>query len=188
MIILDIIDNLYVFLLDPENLAKLINAALHIVIALGTGLIDSIPRLLGAQATLIKKVVDNFMATDWGQVGKDIVDGLLEGLKKAWESITNWFGNAWDNLFGGRKVEVEAEVYERDADGSHRNGLRYVPYDGYIAELHKGERVLTAEESRAYNEGRNISVVQNIYSSAKTAADLMREAKWEQDRAVFGLV
>jgi tape measure domain-containing protein len=35
-------------------------------------------------------------------------------------------------------------------DGSHANGLSYVPYDGYIAELHRGERVLTAEESRAY--------------------------------------
>ena len=26
--------------------------------------------------------------------------------------------------------------------------MAYVPYDGYIAELHKGERVLTAEEAQ----------------------------------------
>lgn len=31
--------------------------------------------------------------------------------------------------------------------GSHSEGLAYVPFDGYIAELHKGERVLTAEEN-----------------------------------------
>lgn len=36
-------------------------------------------------------------------------------------------------------------------DGSHANGLAYVPHDGYVAELHEGERVLTAEENRAYN-------------------------------------
>ena len=35
-------------------------------------------------------------------------------------------------------------------DGSHAGGLRFVPYDGYVAELHAGERVLTAEEARAY--------------------------------------
>lgn len=32
-------------------------------------------------------------------------------------------------------------------DGSHADGLANVPYDGYIAELHKGERVLTAEDN-----------------------------------------
>lgn len=38
-------------------------------------------------------------------------------------------------------------------DGSHKNGLKNVPYDGYIAELHKGERVLTAPENQGYNAG-----------------------------------
>lgn len=36
-------------------------------------------------------------------------------------------------------------------DGSHANGLANVPFDGYIGELHKGERVLTAEENKDYN-------------------------------------
>ena len=31
-------------------------------------------------------------------------------------------------------------------NGSHASGLDYVPFDGYIAELHKGERVQTANE------------------------------------------
>lgn len=32
--------------------------------------------------------------------------------------------------------------------GSHAGGLDYVPYDGYLAELHKGETVLTASEAK----------------------------------------
>ena len=36
-------------------------------------------------------------------------------------------------------------------DGSHADGLYRVPYDGYVAELHRGERVLTSGEADAYN-------------------------------------
>ncbi|AYV94392.1 Tail tape measure protein, TIGR01760 family [Fusobacterium necrophorum subsp. funduliforme] len=34
-------------------------------------------------------------------------------------------------------------------DGSHAGGLPYVPFNGYIAELHRGERVLTKEENES---------------------------------------
>ena len=36
------------------------------------------------------------------------------------------------------------------ADGSHAAGLSYVPFDGYLAQLHRGEMVLTALEAKAY--------------------------------------
>ncbi|MCD5001179.1 hypothetical protein IV487_01710 [Enterococcus saccharolyticus] len=39
----------------------------------------------------------------------------------------------------------------RRIHGSHADGLAYVPFDGYNAILHKGERVLTAEENKAYS-------------------------------------
>lgn len=42
---------------------------------------------------------------------------------------------------------------ETKVDGSHKTGLNYVPYDGYIAELHKGERVLTADENQSFAGG-----------------------------------
>lgn len=39
--------------------------------------------------------------------------------------------------------------------GSHANGLPWVPFDGYLAMLHKGERVLTAGQNRQYTINNN---------------------------------
>ena len=44
----------------------------------------------------------------------------------------------------------DAVAKMKGIDGSHADGLAYVPRDNYIAQLHLGERVLTAEENRAY--------------------------------------
>ncbi len=40
-------------------------------------------------------------------------------------------------------------------------GMANVPYDNYLALLHKGERVLTAEENRQYGEDNNRNIVYN---------------------------
>lgn len=58
-------------------------------------------------------------------------------------------------------------------DGSHADGLSYVPFDGYRAELHRGERVLTAEENLAYQTPTNIAVF-TPQNNNKEVADLLR--------------
>lgn len=40
-----------------------------------------------------------------------------------------------------------------NADGSHKTGLDYVPYDDYVAVLHKGEMVLPADDAADYRSG-----------------------------------
>jgi len=39
--------------------------------------------------------------------------------------------------------------------GRHANGLPWVPYDGYLSVLHRGERVMTARENRQYTYNNN---------------------------------
>ena len=59
-------------------------------------------------------------------------------------------GKAWDKnqyqIKNGQAVKI---------NGSHANGLANVPFNGYVAELHKGERVLTASENKNYNSTTN---------------------------------
>lgn len=41
-----------------------------------------------------------------------------------------------------------------ETDGSHAMGLDYVPFDNYLAQLHEGESILTAEEARVWRDFR----------------------------------
>lgn len=44
---------------------------------------------------------------------------------------------------------------ELHLDGSNEKGLDYVPFDGYLSELHEGEGILTAEENRIWQRFKN---------------------------------
>jgi len=60
-------------------------------------------------------------------------------------------------------------------DGSHADGLSFVPFDGYTAELHKGEAVLTAQENKAYQQGSsnsNAGLVEELRSLRAQVASL----------------
>ncbi|WNF06384.1 phage tail tape measure protein [Brevibacillus borstelensis] len=67
------------------------------------------------------------------------------------------------------------------ADGNHYHGIEYVPRDGYTARLHKGERVLTAQENREYSGGGGKSggkpfVINIANMSVREEADIERIA------------
>jgi hypothetical protein len=66
--------------------------------------------------------------------------------------MTGQYGAYSSALNGGQKDS--AAITDGSAvtvlNGSHASGLGYVPFDGYVAQLHKGEAVLTASENKAY--------------------------------------
>lgn len=79
--------------------------------------------------------------------GQDTAQGLIDGLAAKESALYAKAKNMADEV---SRILSEAYAASGDVDGSHAAGLAYVPYDGYIAELHQGERVLTAKEAQAY--------------------------------------
>lgn len=165
-------------------------AAWDAIVSIFSGWYDYFKGLFDQIGNIFSTIGDVFR-----DIGGKAIEALKNGIAAAWDGLTGWFNSLWDGLFGNRTADVTINktVNEtvntskgRSVNGSHRLGLNYVPFDGYIAELHKGERVLTAEQARKKDIGAgNITVVQNIYSQAKSAAELMREARNAQRKAVL---
>lgn len=78
------------------------------------------------------------------------------------EVISSWqrmFGT-WERWTPPKKrvmVEYSEPIGPPKANGSHYNGLSYVPFDGYNARLHEGERVLTAKENKEYTDSKALN-------------------------------
>lgn len=103
--------------------------------------------------------------------------------------------SAMQSFFAGRsigvKIKATIEAAKQAASGSHANGLDYVPYNGYIAELHKGERVLTKQENVRYNKGegnaRGNGDTFIFYNTQPNPYEYARQQKKAKRELLFGV-
>lgn len=94
-----------------DNAPKLIDTALYLITRLAVGLVQAIPTLVVNIPKIIEAIVAAFMAFQWLNLGKQLIDGVANGVKKAGESMAtaakNTFSKFKSKLAG---VEVASEL------------------------------------------------------------------------------
>lgn len=177
-----------------------ITSILSNIVSSFTGKFSSIgSKVTSALKGIKTKVVSwgSEMVSKFLSIGKDLIKGMWDGIsnKAEWlkDQITGLgskITNAVKKLFGiSSPSKVFAEIGGYMAEGlgvGWANEIDAVKKD-IEGDLDFG--TVSTEKSTlgtiASGSGSNITVVQNIYSKAQTAADLLREAKWQQERAVL---
>ena len=111
-----------------------------------SGVVEGVIALINGDVEGFVDSVTNLLTTLIGSmlgIGKDIFNALWDGFKNVWSNISTWVSDkvSWltDKLAFWRSGSNEMKT-----NGSHASGLPVVPYDGYVATLHRGETVMSA--------------------------------------------
>lgn len=187
----EIVSNIVETLIDlaPE----LIVSAIEIISQLVVGLIGAIPLILKAIPDIINKLKEKFADYDWSSIGKNIMEGIKNGIKNMVQNLVNTVKEAAKNLlnsakkalgigspskefakvgeFMGEGLDIGMKRSFRDAAHDMKNELSNLPM--------KASATLSAAsgsgQSKAYNFG---AVSFNVYAhEGQDARSLAREVE-----------
>lgn len=178
-----------------ENLPQMLDTAGQMLIAFVEGVSEHLPDIMLAAASIVETLLTYFIehlpdiVEGAMQMGNAVIDGIIDGISAAWNGLVSWFNGLWDSLFGNRSVNVD--VNSSGTTGGRAGGLDYVPYNNYVANLHRGEMVLTADEADAYRRGNSgggsFTVNQTIYAAKQTPVELAASTAAYFQRARWAL-
>lgn len=178
-----------------ENLPQMLDTAGQMLIAFVEGVSEHLPDIMLAAASIVETLLTYFIehlpdiVEGAMQMGNAVIDGIIDGISAAWDGLVSWFNGLWDSLFGNRSVNVD--VNSSGTTGGRAGGLDFVPYNNYVANLHRGEMVLTADEADAYRRGKSSSngftLTQNIYAAKQTPVELAASTAAYFQRARWAL-
>lgn len=130
------------------------------------GLTDIATRSLNMATTIIEKMplFSNLVNAVGGFVSgvQSVVNSILSGI----QTLSNILKTPATNVVPESRTNSNRGQQYKTKKKGNAKGLPYVPYDGYETILHKGERVLTAQQNRQYNN-KNASSI-NIPKLADT--------------------
>lgn len=161
-----------------------------------SSVIDTLVSLPGKVWSILQQIPSKVssLGSTLYSAGRSAFSRLWDGIKSIGSGILGWvqgfaskIGSFVNSIVSGFQSIVgksnEARSAAASVNGHHANGLDYVPFNGYTAYLHKGERVLTKQENEAYTRGKTSQGdtfnFYNIKPNAYEYARQMKKAKKE---------
>ena len=170
------------------------------VIAMGKALIDMLPYIISVGLSFILNLA-NEMIKAATEMGRNIVSGVWNGIQAmaGWfrDSVMGFFSNIVNSVKSALGIHSPSRVFAEIGKnmalglgggwGDSINGIK----SDIMSDMDFGTATIKANAEYGSNGifggtgGKTVSVVQNIYSQAQTAADLMEEAIYNQEKAVL---
>ncbi|NDL68016.1 phage tail tape measure protein [Anaerotalea alkaliphila] len=110
-----------------QNLPLLLKAAVQIVVALAGGLIAAIPTLLSVVPKWLAAIREAIYAIDWGELGKNILFGIRDGIVNAGSALGESVINSAKSALSGAKkflqIRSPSRVFEKQVGAQIGAGM-----------------------------------------------------------------
>ena len=111
----EIIKSLCGYLFNAQNIKKILDTGVSILKKLIEGVLSLLYKVGEAAQKIVAEITDKITSTDWLQVGKDVINGFMQGVVDAWNSWSNWwqgFGEyIYDALHPGGDEQTDLTSY-----------------------------------------------------------------------------
>ena len=168
---------------DQSN--QMSNSTMNMITAASTTMNNNTDKTYQAGKLLAEVGIDGIETVDYKEKGSSIATDLKTGLesqKSKMEDAGSSLGNSFMSTFKSITKTGTITGLISTIKGSHADGLAYVPYNGYVARLHEGERILTKKENENYIrnniDNRSSNIVVNFYLQEMTDDELNRAYKY----------
>lgn len=137
-----------------SNLPKILECAAAIMTTLVDGILYSIENLAEAALACVAKLVGVWDGSmdEWGHIGENIVQGIINGIAGMWGKLTSWVSGLIANLVGTASNAAVSGITEETTDVPSRKGSTVTDADRTRRQKLHDERVKQAQEEKAAAE------------------------------------
>ena len=156
-----------------ENGPEVIEQGVELVLKIVAGLIKAIPKIVLASLEIIGKIKDAFKNVDWLQLGKDILNGLITGIKNSLGNLEDAVKDAAKTALNGAKkflgIKSPSRVF-RDQVGQMIDLGLAEGIDEYTSPIQKAMNSLSDMTQNGLNVATQLTAPQAYQTSALAPA------------------
>lgn len=175
-----------------KNLPEILRTGIKLLVMIINGILQAIPDLIAAIPQVIDTIKDAFKDTDWGLIGKNLLNNIIDGIKSVlsnlWSTIKD-IANGIADMLGfdvSGKASVSGESIPHNAHGTNhfKGGLTYINENnqGELVSLPNGSQIIPHDISVKYAQEAARSNTANGYTDLSGLGDYIIAAVVDTSR------